>query len=148
MKLQFSSMLFYSIMVSDQKLISFSWSWIFPVYLMATHSSSSSDAISSSSRLTDAVIQITIPLSTKLDQDNFLTWRYQVEPIIHGFDLSHHIDNSPPPEKLLTMEGVSTSNPRFPLWNKQDQFLLTWLRSTISKPILSQYVAYKIANSL
>lgn len=122
---------------------------IFSFTEMTTNNSLNSHLTSSSSILNDSVIQITTPVSTKLDRDNFLTWKSQIEPIINGFDLSHHIDDSSQPlTKSLVIGDVSQANPRFLSWQKQDQLLLKWLRSTISSPILSQYVGCKTAHHL
>lgn len=97
----------------------------------------------------DLVNQITIPVSTKLDRQNFLTWKSQIEPIIDGFGLSRFLAaDVSPPVKMLTVNGVSSSNPAFLAWYTQDRFLLGWLRSSISEGVLSQYVACQSAREL
>lgn len=99
--------------------------------------------------LNDGVIQITIPVSTKLVRDNFLTWKSEIEPIINEFGLSHHLDTSvSPPARNLVIEGVPQINLSFLSWDKQDQILLRWLRSSITEPVLSQYATCQTAGQL
>lgn len=86
----------------------------------------------------DPVIQITLPVSTKLTRDNFLTWQSQIEPILHGFGLTKFVNASVlPPNKNSLIDGVSSTNPAFSAWYKQDRFLLGWFRTTITEGILS-----------
>lgn len=97
----------------------------------------------------DSVIQISIPVSTKLDRQNFLTWKSQIEPIINGFGLSRFLSpDISPPAKDITVDGVSRSNPAYLPWYMQDRFLLGWLRSSVSEGVLSQYVACQSAREL
>ena len=119
---------------------------------MATDPSSSSQIIppnpNSASTLTmtsslppsDRLVVLNIPISTKLTRSNFLTWRCQIEPALHGHGLYRFLTDDPPPKQLLT-DGVQTSNPAFFPWYQQDQLLLTWLRSSLSETILNQTVS-------
>ena len=101
------------------------------------------------SNASNSVVHITVPISTKLDRFNFLTWRSQIEPIVDGYGLSHHLDASiSPPARQITVENQSVANPAFSPWHQQDRFLLGWLRSTISGTVLSQYVSCQTASSL
>lgn len=43
----------------------------------------------------DSVITINQPISTKLNQTNFLTWKAKILPIINGYDLQKYIKTSP-----------------------------------------------------
>lgn len=97
----------------------------------------------------EPVIHITLPVSTKLDRDNFLTWRSQIEPILDGFGLTKYLDSAvSPPSQLLVVNGVSSPNPAFQAWHKQDRFLLGWLRTTITEGVLGQYVNCQTARDL
>lgn len=62
------------------------------------------------------VITITQPISTKLTQTNFLTWKAQILPIINGHNLTRFITSDPP--------DVSEDDPVFLTWRNQDQLLL------------------------
>lgn len=98
---------------------------------------------------TDPVTHITIPVSIKLDRNNYLTWKSQIEPIVDGFDLTAHLDeNFTAPAQKISVSDQLIDNPAFHRWRKQDRLLLGWLRSTISGTILSQYMACQTASSL
>lgn len=97
----------------------------------------------------ESVIQITLPVSTKLDRNNFLSWKSQIEPIIDGFGLTSFLDPTvlPPAETLIT-DGVSKPNLVFQAWRKQDRFLLGWLRTSMTEGVLAQYVACQTTSQL
>lgn len=97
----------------------------------------------------DPVIHITLPVSTKLTRENFLTWRSQIEPILDGFGLSKFLDSAvSPPEKNLLLNGVLSTNPLSSAWYQQDRFLLGWLCTTITEGILSQHVKCQTSREL
>ena len=58
----------------------------------------------------ESIVHLNIPISTKLSQSNYLTWKAQVLPLINGHNLDKHITSSPP----------STTDPNFAHWNRQD----------------------------
>lgn len=67
----------------------------------------------------DPVIQITIPVSIKLDWTNFLSWRSQIETIIDGFALSSYLDSSAIiPDKQIQAGAQWIDNPIFLAWHK------------------------------
>jgi hypothetical protein len=95
----------------------------------------------SSSTTTTQVVHISIPVSTKLDRTNFLTWRSQIEPIVDGYGLTRHLETSSAiPSRQIDTGDQSIPNPEFTLWHMQDRLLLGWLRTTISAAILTQHV--------
>lgn len=97
----------------------------------------------------DPVVQITIPVSIKLDRNNFLTWRSQIEPIIDGFGLAPYLNASVTiPDKKVQVAGQLVVNPVFLTWHKQDRLLLGWLRSTITGTVLSHYVSTESSAAL
>lgn len=99
--------------------------------------------------LLDPVMHITLPISTKLTCENFLTWRSQIEPILDGFDLSRFLDSAVSlPDKNITSACVSFPNSGFQTWHRQDRFLQGWLRTTITKGVLAQYTNCQSALAL
>lgn len=95
------------------------------------------------------IVHISIPVSTKLDRTNFLTWRSQIEPIVDGYGLTQHLDSAIAiPDQNLVINGRSIPNPTYASWRMQDRLLLGWLRSTISGDVLAQHVSYQMAASL
>jgi gag-polypeptide of LTR copia-type len=116
---------------------------------MASLESNTSTFSPSSFTSTTQVVHISIPVSTKLDRTNFLTWRSQIEPIVDGYGLTRHLEASPAiPSRQLVTGDQSIPNPEFTLWHMQDRLLLGWLRSTISTAILAQHVQCQTASSL
>lgn len=97
---------------------------------MASTSSSAASAI------------FAIPVSEKLTRDNFLAWRAQVLPTIRGSRLLGILDGSssetPPtlhdekPDKIVE----ESENCAYVTWIAQDQQLLAYLLSTMTKEIL------------
>jgi hypothetical protein len=72
----------------------------------------------SSSTSTTQVVHISIPVSTKLDRTNFLTWQSQIEPIVDGYGLTRHLEASPAiPSRQLVTGDQSIPNPEFTLWH-------------------------------
>jgi hypothetical protein len=69
----------------------------------------------------DQIIQITFPISAKLDRTNFLTWKSQIEPIVHGYGLFEFLSsNTTAPSQELILADKNQPNPAFINWRKQD----------------------------
>lgn len=81
-----------------------------------------------------------LPISTKLTRANFLAWKSQILPALHGHGLYQYLVDSPPAPNL-TVDGVQSANPAYFRWYKQDQLLLSWIRSSLSESILNQVVS-------
>jgi hypothetical protein len=94
-------------------------------------SSNSSGSSSSSPSPTSFIPNFTQFISLKLDTSNYLMWQSQVLPVLRSNDLLGIADGSEPcPQRLLTDEqGQSTVNPEYTLWNRRDQFLLSWINA-------------------
>ena len=84
-------------------------------------------------------------ITEKLDSTNYLFWKSQVEPIIHGYNLLHFIHEVQIPQRFATIEDANAGRVTevFKLWDQQDQLLLSWLHFTISAPILRIFVKCK-----
>ena len=86
--------------------------------------------------------------TVKLDHSNFLPWRKQVLTSIRGNHLGSFISEPQIiPYQYLSNSGVDGSiekveNPAYINWQAQDQTLLGWLLSIISKGILSSVMNY------
>ncbi|RVW16830.1 putative mitochondrial protein [Vitis vinifera] len=82
-------------------------------------------------------------ISIKLDQNNFLIWCQQVEATIKGYKLSkfiNGIDTVPPKFLSSTYETSGKINQDFSDWEQQDQLLVSWLLSSMSKGLLTRMV--------
>ncbi|KAK6130602.1 hypothetical protein DH2020_035648 [Rehmannia glutinosa] len=77
-------------------------------------------------------------LTIKLDRNNYNFWRAQViaTATAHGFDelLFGHI--SAPPKYLDDDSEESSLNPEYSIWLRKDQFLYSWMLSSISEGML------------
>jgi hypothetical protein len=77
---------------------------------------------------------------TKLqDSHTYIAWLAQVSPILRSNDLIGIVDESEPcPTKFIhDDQGKDTLNPNYILWNKKDQYLLSWLNTTLSEKLLA-----------
>lgn len=102
---------------------------------------STNNTDASTNLLHDApLVILNLLISTKLNRSNFLAWKSQILLALHGHDLFRYLDEDPP-LKNITVEGVEKSNPAYFHWYKQDQLLLTWIRSLLSETILNQVVS-------
>ncbi|KAJ3698209.1 hypothetical protein LUZ61_001914 [Rhynchospora tenuis] len=89
----------------------------------------------------DSLISLTLPIATKLNLSNYLTWKCQILPIIHGYNLSNFISSPPPSPTSPGSDGQIIINPEYLPWHRQDQLLLGWIRSSLTEEIQSQMVS-------
>jgi len=82
-------------------------------------------------------------IAEKLDDSNYLHWKQQIEPVIKSHKLQQFVVNPSIPQRYLTDEDrvANKVNPTFEAWEVQDQTLLTWLQSTLSKSVLSRVIS-------
>lgn len=80
-------------------------------------------------------------VSIKLESSNYLLWVSQFLPILRSHDLMGMVDGTDPcpPKFHLDEEGKETTtiNPDFAIWQKKDQYLLSWLNATLTENVLS-----------
>ena len=76
----------------------------------------------------------------KLDDSNYLHWRQHVELVIKSHRLQRFVVNPIIPPRYLTEDDrvVDRINPNYETWEVQDQTLLVWMQSTLSKSVLSR----------
>ena len=97
-----------------------------------------------STSTTSTSISFTIPVSEKLTQDNFLVWRAQVLPAVRATRLVGILDgSSAEPSPMIQVEKLDKStekveNPAYVQWITQDQQVLSYLLSSMTKEILVQ----------
>ena len=75
----------------------------------------------------------------KLDGDNYTNWVTQINLIRRTYDLMDLVEGKEPcPPKLITdVEGKSVSNPESLNWNRNDQYLLSIITSSLSEKVLA-----------
>lgn len=85
---------------------------------------------------------ITLPnfhsISIKLDRSNYVFWRTQILSTAraHGFDELLDKFFTPPLQFLPTPSGDRHPNPDFLSWIRRDQYLMSWMLSSISECML------------
>ncbi|KAJ3697958.1 hypothetical protein LUZ61_001663 [Rhynchospora tenuis] len=106
-----------------------------------TNPLSPSSSTTSIASAMDSIVPLTIPISTKLSQNNYLTWKSQILPILHGYYLTKYITSLPPNPAITTSDNQISPNPDFAPWHRQDQLLLGWLLSSLTEVIQAQVVS-------
>ncbi|KAK0599109.1 hypothetical protein LWI29_002433 [Acer saccharum] len=99
-------------------------------------SSSSSHEVSSS---TNTIISINVATQAplKLTATNYRSWKLQFHTLLIGFDLMGFVNGTHPcPPATITTAEVSSPNPAFHLWTRQDQLLLNAIIGSISPSII------------
>ncbi|XP_073351893.1 uncharacterized protein [Aegilops tauschii subsp. strangulata] len=100
--------------------------------------------MSSSSSSSDAISQPTLSgqVIEKLSRTNYVLWRTQIIPQLRGAGVFGYVDGTlPEPAKLLATkdkDGKETfePNPLHPIWVREDQQVLGYLLSNLSKEVL------------
>jgi hypothetical protein len=66
-------------------------------------------------------------------------WQSQVLPVLRSNDLLGIVDGTEPcpPRSLTNEQGQSSVNPEYTIWNKKDQFILSWINATLSEAVLA-----------
>jgi hypothetical protein len=76
----------------------------------------------------------------KLDEgSSYLAWLSQTVPILKIHDMMGIVDGTEPcpPKFLLDDQGKDVLNSNYSIWCRKDQFLLSWINSSLAAPILS-----------
>lgn len=80
-------------------------------------------------------------VSVKMENTNFLLWKFQFLVILQTHNLVGSIDGSLPyPPQFLKVDGKSSLNLDYTLWVKQDQQWVSLIMATLSKPLLGRVV--------
>jgi hypothetical protein len=79
---------------------------------------------------------LTRPVSEKLTRDNFTLWKAQVIPAIRG--AIDETVKAPPTEIDGEEANTKLSNPAYEAWMAQDQSLLSYINSLMSREVLEQ----------
>jgi len=76
----------------------------------------------------------------RFKENAYDSWKQQVEPIIKSLRLHKFVVNPVIPPRFLYDDDCAsgTMNLTYEEWEVQDQILLFWLQSTMSKSILSR----------
>lgn len=106
---------------------------------MSTSPASSHETIIVSDRQT--LLNVNMTNVTKLTSSNFLMWSRQVTALLNGYDLFGYVDGSTVvPQPTLIADDVTTVNPAYSMWKRQDNLIFSALLGAITntiQPILS-----------
>lgn len=87
------------------------------------------------------LLNVNITNVTKLTASNFLMWSRQVHALLDGYNLAGFLDGSSViPPATLAVDGVTSANPDYVLWKRQDRLIYSALLGAITvtiQPILS-----------
>ncbi|KAF3785643.1 hypothetical protein EJ110_NYTH27126 [Nymphaea thermarum] len=83
----------------------------------------------------------------KLNRDNYLLWRSQLESVMDSQDLLPFVDGTQvKPQKEITKDGKTEVNPEFGAWRKMDRLALSWIKATVTEVVLGQIMRAKTAH--
>jgi hypothetical protein len=89
----------------------------------------------------DSIVSLNILVAIKLNEKYFLTWKSQILPLIHSYNLDRFIDSQPPEMIISTSDGQIEINPAYLPWYRQDQLIFGWLRSSLMESLLAQVIS-------
>jgi hypothetical protein len=95
---------------------------------------------------------ITLSSVTKLLPTNYINWQLQVEAFLDGFDLLKYPDGSFPasPATISTTATppVTTTNPAYQTWRRQDRLIYGAILTTLSNEVASLVSQTKTSHDL
>ncbi|CAL2272217.1 unnamed protein product [Prunus armeniaca] len=88
-------------------------------------------------------------LTIKLNDENYLKWRYQIESVLEGYDLFGHFDGTliaPPKFAIVGEERVtSTITAAYREWSRANKALVSLLIATLSDEAIEYVIGSKTA---
>ena len=83
-------------------------------------------------------------LPIKLDKDDYMLWRTQMENIIYTNDFEDHIEGLTVCISKTTSNGEM--NPEFILWRRFDRMIFSWIYSSLTSEIMGQIIGYQTSH--
>lgn len=82
---------------------------------------------------TQALLNVNMVNITKLNSDNYITWKNQVHSLLDGYELAGFVDGSSlPPDPLVTVNNQQTANLAYTKWKRQDKLIYSGILGTLS----------------
>ena len=110
----------------------------------STHTTISTHGVNPSLLLLSNIASM---MTVKLDYNNYLVWRHQIEVILEAYSMTNFIkDNLEAPNPLLKDSSRNYTmevNPEYIQWSNREQALFTFINSTLSLSILALTVGQK-----
>lgn len=104
-----------------------------PSSVSTTSLSQNSSTPQTNSSSASSLIVFSHPLTTKLEDKNYLPWHQQITSAVQGHGLDDFLFTNSMPDQFLTAEDRLTNriNPALVLWLKQDKLLMSWILSSL-----------------
>lgn len=120
---------------------------------MSTGASSSSVNVTASASTSRRRRHRSVIRSQKLSKTNLVLWEAQVLPAIHKAQLEGLLDSTlaPPPNEVDVKDGektVKAPNPDYARWVAQDQQVLSYLLTNMSRDVMAQVATAKTTAEL
>ncbi|KAJ0947986.1 putative RNA-directed DNA polymerase [Helianthus annuus] len=110
-----------------------------------TSADSSSSATESKLPMATILHMITLKLSTS----NYLSWQYQILPLLANQGLIGHVDGtSSPPAKTVLIDNKDQPNPEFSSWSIQDQQAILILNSSLTEEAIAEILGLSTARQI
>lgn len=103
---------------------------------MATTPASNLSIAQSLPLTTINITLVTFPPSLKLTSTNYMSWKIQIETLLHVLDLYKFIDGSTLAPQPTVVAGVSTPHTTYPAWFRQDRLLFGTIVGFLSPSIV------------
>lgn len=82
------------------------------------------------------LLSVNMSSVTKLTHQNYLMWRHQVRALLEGHELHQFIDGfGVAPAPTIQADGVTSPNPAYAPWRRQDRLLYSAIIGAISLPL-------------
>ncbi|KAL1194498.1 Retrovirus-related Pol polyprotein from transposon RE2 [Cardamine amara subsp. amara] len=82
------------------------------------------------------ILSINTSTVTRLTASNYITWSLQVSMFLDGHNLLQHItDDAEIPAPTVQVNNLTTPNPAFTAWHKQDKLIFSAPLGSISTTI-------------
>ncbi|XP_020874752.1 uncharacterized protein LOC110226675 isoform X2 [Arabidopsis lyrata subsp. lyrata] len=104
---------------------------------MATIAADQSQVINLNLNAT-SIVNINMANVTKLTTSNYIMWSRQVHAILDGYGLAKHLDAlANVPDKEITVNAVTSPNPAFEAWTRQNRLVYSALIGALSLSVQS-----------
>jgi hypothetical protein len=114
----------------------------------------SSEIMTLSSSSSPVINTLSHVVSEKLTRDNFRLWKAQVWPTVRGAQFTDFLNGTKKaPAEFITVQKEDKTeekvlNPEYMTWLTQDQQLISYLNSTLSKEVLGQVTSCETAEDV
>ncbi|XP_021724287.1 uncharacterized protein LOC110691642 [Chenopodium quinoa] len=104
---------------------------------MAINENNTNNTVPNPTKPTKPFIIVNFQNCIHLTPTNYLAWKIQIEATMIGYDLFKYLDGSlKAPPTTITTDNVSTTNPAYLTWMRQDKLILGALVGTLTQNLV------------